>query len=70
MIRISIDGMSCANCARHVKEALTGLPGVAEVEVSLADNLATVRTTAEVSDQLIRETLDEEGYDVTAIERG
>ena len=36
MIRISVDGMSCANCARHVKEALAGLEGVAQVEVSRA----------------------------------
>lgn len=70
MIRISIDGMSCAHCVRHVQEALTGLPGVAEVEVSLADKLATVRTTAEVSDPSIREALDEAGYTATAIERG
>ena len=69
MIRVSIDGMSCENCVRHVREALSGLEGVTEVEVSLADNLATVQTTGELSDQLIRDKLDEEGYDVTAIAR-
>ncbi|MFC1525628.1 heavy-metal-associated domain-containing protein [Candidatus Latescibacterota bacterium] len=69
MIRVSIDGMSCQNCVRHVKEALSGLEGVTEVEVSLADNLATVQTAGELSDRLIRDTLDEEGYDVTAIAR-
>ena len=69
MIRVSIDGMSCENCVRHVHEALAGLEGVTEVEVSLADNLARVQTSGELSDQLIRDTLDEEGYDVTGIER-
>ena len=70
MIRVSIDGMSCENCVRHVKEALEGLPGASAVEVSLEQNLATLEGGAEVGDQAIRDTLDDEGYDVTAIERG
>ncbi|MFH1572219.1 MAG: heavy metal-associated domain-containing protein [Gemmatimonadota bacterium] len=67
MIRISVEGMSCANCARHVKEALAGLAGVDEVDVSLEKKLATVEGGAGLTDQQIREVLDEEGYEVTAI---
>ncbi len=69
MIRVSIDGMSCENCVRHVKEALEGLPGASAVEVSLEQNRAALEGGAEVSDQAIRAALDEEGYDVTAVER-
>ena len=69
MIRISVDGMSCANCARHVKEALAGLEGVAQVEVSLEKKLATVEGGDGLTDQQIRGALDEEGYEVTAIAR-
>ena len=69
MIDISIDGMSCENCVRHVREALAGLPGVEGVEVDLAAGKARVQGGGEVSDEGIIEALDEEGYDVTGIVR-
>ena len=67
MIKISIDGMSCENCVRHVKEALEGLAGVAGVEVSLEAGEAEVR--GEVSDEIIRQALEEEEYGVKTIVR-
>ena len=69
MIKISIDGMSCENCVRHVRQALSALDGVTRVEVSLEKGEAELQATAGLSDALIKETLDEEGYDVTAITR-
>ncbi|MDR7387386.1 MAG: heavy metal-associated domain-containing protein, partial [Armatimonadota bacterium] len=30
---LSVRGMDCADCARHVQRALSGVPGVKEVEV-------------------------------------
>jgi copper chaperone CopZ len=69
-INVSIAGMSCENCQRHVQEALAGLDGVTQVEVSLEAGTADVRAGLEVTDEQITEALDEEGYDVTAIARG
>ena len=40
---LSIGGMTCSNCARHVTEALQDVPGVAAVLVSLEQNQARVR---------------------------
>ncbi|MDQ7801356.1 MAG: cation-translocating P-type ATPase [Armatimonadota bacterium] len=40
---LSVRGMDCADCARHVQRALSGVPGVKEVEVLLASGLAVVR---------------------------
>ncbi len=70
MIEISIDGMSCENCVRHVREALAGLQGVEEVEVDLAEGKAKVQGGEALRDESIVEVLDEEGYDVTGIVRG
>lgn len=69
MIRIRVEGMSCPNCARHVKEALAGLEGVSEVKVSLEQGEAEVEAVGEVGDELIRQALEEEGYGVKAILR-
>lgn len=69
MIRIAVDGMSCQNCVRHVREALARLPGVTQVRVSLPRGEAELEAGGEVSDQAIRQALDEEGYPATAITR-
>jgi Cu+-exporting ATPase len=39
---LSIEGMTCNNCVRHVTEALRETPGVASANVSLEENRATV----------------------------
>ncbi|MEW6750370.1 MAG: heavy metal-associated domain-containing protein [Candidatus Latescibacterota bacterium] len=70
MIRVTIEGMSCQNCVRHVREALSRLPGVTRVQVSLERGEAEVEASGEVSDEAIRKALDEEGYQATAIARG
>lgn len=40
--KLSIVGMSCGACVRHVTTALDGLTGVVHVEVDLAKNEAVV----------------------------
>jgi copper chaperone CopZ len=39
---LRIGGMTCANCQRHVGEALRGVPGVASASVDLAFHRASV----------------------------
>ena len=41
-----VTGMSCANCARHVTEALQGVAGVDSADVSLQEGRARVRWQA------------------------
>ncbi|HUW53690.1 MAG TPA: mercury(II) reductase [Rhodanobacter sp.] len=42
MIEIAVDGMTCASCATHVKEALENVPGVNEATVSYSTRKASV----------------------------
>jgi copper chaperone CopZ len=39
---LSVSDMGCPNCARRVRNALLGVPGVLDAEVHLAAALATV----------------------------
>ncbi len=39
---LSISGMTCNGCVRHVDKALRGVPGVTAVEVSLAEHRAKI----------------------------
>ena len=64
--KILIEGMSCEHCVGHVKEALEALEGVSSIEVSLEGNYATLETSA--SDEVLKEAIEEEGYDVVGIE--
>src|SRR5690349_11622856 len=61
--KLKISGMTCNNCARHVGEALRGVPGVQIAEVQLDENAATVRWKNGQGDarQLIA-AVEEAGY--------
>ncbi|MFN0095894.1 MAG: heavy-metal-associated domain-containing protein [Dehalococcoidia bacterium] len=61
-IKLSIDGMTCDHCVHAVTSALSGVPGVAEAQVSLDDKAATVRGDAFDVTALI-EAVKEEGYE-------
>ncbi len=64
--KISIEGMSCEHCVAHVKNALEGIDGVSAVEVNLEGKYAIVQT--DVNDEILKEAIEEEGYDVVKIE--
>ncbi len=59
---LSIAGMTCENCARHVRDALAELPGVRSVQVDLEQAEATLDADAEVPRELLTAALDEAGY--------
>ncbi len=61
-INLSITGMTCGNCVKHVEKALRGVAGVAEVEVDLAAGAARVVGDFSKGTASIIEVLDEEGY--------
>ncbi len=64
--KILIEGMSCKNCVAHVKNALEELAGVSEVEVNLEGKYALLEATE--SNDVLKATIEEEGYDVVGIE--
>lgn len=65
---VSIEGMSCGHCVKHVKEALEELAGVSEVRVDLESKTAAFE--GDVSDEVVKEVIEEAGYDVVSIQIG
>ena len=61
-----IEGMMCQNCEKHVSKALNGIEGVSAV-VSLEENKADITLEKEVSDDVLKAAVEEEGYTVTGI---
>lgn len=66
--KISISGMSCEHCVKHVSTALQELSGVTKVEISLAAKSAVIEASADISDEVIKTAIDDAGYEVTGIE--
>lgn len=64
--QITIEGMSCGHCVRHVEEALREI-GAVRVEVNLQGKYAIAEADSEIEDSKIKEAIEEAGYDVLEI---
>jgi copper ion binding protein len=61
-----VPDVSCQHCVRAITDELTKLPGVQQVGVDLDTKLVTVEHDGSVSDQQLRQGIEEAGYDVAA----
>lgn len=63
---LTVEGMHCENCEIRVENALNRLDGVL-CKVNLRKKTATVSYSTQVSDELLKETVEKLGYQVTQI---
>lgn len=61
-IVLTVEGMTCASCVRHVRDALGEVPGVVAVDVQLDERLAIVEHEGQVDLLTLTEALEREGY--------
>ena len=64
---LKIEGMMCEHCEMHTKKALEALDGVTKAEVSHKTGTAVVTLEKEVSDDVLKQAVAEQGYQVTKI---
>ena len=64
---MKIEGMMCGHCEATVKKALEGLDGVASAEVRHEAGTAVVELSADVADDVLKKTVEDKDYKVTAI---
>jgi Cu+-exporting ATPase len=64
-IQLPIEGMSCASCVNRIERYLRKTPGVAEANVNLATEVATVRYRPEIAglDEIAR-AIESAGYEI------
>ncbi|MDD6169415.1 MAG: heavy metal translocating P-type ATPase [Lachnospiraceae bacterium] len=65
---MKIEGMMCNHCEMHVKKALEAIDGVDTAVVSHKDKMATLTLSADVSDAILKNAVEAEGYSVLSIE--
>ena len=69
MVRtLKIEGMMCGHCEMHTKKALEALDGVTKAEVSHKTGTAVVTLDQDVSDDVLKQAVTDQGYQVTDIQ--
>jgi len=61
-----IKGMSCGHCSARVEKVLNAIDGV-EATVDLESNSATVKLSADVSNEVLKKAVDDIGYTVVEV---
>lgn len=65
---MKIEGMMCCHCEATVKKALEALDGVTSAEVSHENGTAVLELSRDVSDDLLKKTVEDKDYKVTGME--
>jgi len=68
--KVTIEGMSCQHCVRHVKEALEELQGVKSVKVGLENKTAEIELDSQIDDGAIKAAIEDAGYEAVSIISG
>lgn len=64
-VRYRVEGMTCAGCEGHAREAIEAIPGVVSVAVSYRSGSAEVVWSGEANDTAVAEAIAESGYRAT-----
>ena len=65
---MKITGMMCGHCSGRVKKVLEAMAEVDEAIVSHEEGTAVLTLNADVADDVLKKTVEDEGYEVTGIE--
>ena len=64
-VTLNVEGMSCGHCVKAVEGSVGALKGVSTVKVDLENKKVDVEfNQEEVTLDTIKETIDDQGYDV------
>ncbi|MFC5603693.1 copper chaperone CopZ [Sporosarcina koreensis] len=61
---LKVEGMSCGHCVKSIESSVGELQGVSAVTVDLANKEVTVEFGNETTIAQIKETIEDQGYDV------
>lgn len=67
--KLLVEGMSCGHCVNHLKTALTeDIQGVEVLEVNLEEKYALVDIQDMVTEDDLRDVIEDLGYELKGIE--
>lgn len=60
--QFQVTGMTCGHCEMSVREEVTQVPGVTDIEVSARDGRLVVHSEGAVDDDAVIDAVTEAGY--------
>ena len=60
--QLTVSGMTCDHCVRHVTEAITKVAGVHSVNVKLAESIAVIESDTSLDLQVVKDAVVAAGY--------
>lgn len=61
-VTVTVTGMTCGHCASSVREEISTIPGVTDVDVDLASGQVTIDSANPVDTASIQSAVEEAGY--------
>ena len=61
---VTVKGMTCGHCVAAVREEISAVPGVTEVDVDLDSGRVAVRSAEPVEPNAVAAAVTEAGYEV------
>ena len=65
--KLTIEGMMCAHCQKHVYDALAKMDGVTEVSVDLEGGTADVKMSCDIAKDAFAAVIEDAGYTLVSI---
>ena len=66
-MKISVKGMMCGHCEKHVKEALEAIEGITSATASHEKAEVTIETSKEVDESAIKAAVEKAGYEYKGV---
>lgn len=63
----TVTGMTCGHCELSVREEVSGVPGVEDVEVSATTGTLIVTSSGPIDDAQVLNAVDEAGYSAVRV---
>ena len=63
-IELKVNGMVCEGCENRVKNALSTIEGIENVEASHETGIVTIKVNKEIERTVIEEKIDDIGFEV------
>ena len=67
IMKISVKGMMCGHCEKHVKEALEAIEGITSATASHEKAEVEIETSKEVDESAIKAAVEKAGYEYKGI---
>lgn len=67
IMKISVKGMMCGHCEKHVKEALEAIEGITSATASHEKAEVTIETSKEVDESAIKAAVEKAGYEYAGV---